>query len=199
MSNPTRVALYCALMEEIKHRIKFVDNILLNPPEAPGVFLEESCLLQFRMIFELVAIACLAVQGNHLNIRRLEKEWSANEIMPHLEKLNPEFFPKAVRIERMPDQNFEMEDIQPVPIDKTTFLTAYGRFGNRLHRGNLRKIVSGKTLKTGKIGDLIDMSRCIKELLNKHRTPSPDLKTNYICTMQNPPDGRVVVVTTQSL
>jgi hypothetical protein len=51
------------------------------------------------MVFEVVAIAILSLHRDTYNIRNLEKQWSANEIIPAIENLNPNFFPHAVTVD----------------------------------------------------------------------------------------------------
>lgn len=140
MASPAE--LYCHLMEEIKFRFDFIDFACRNPSLLSPQFTKEACFLQLRMIYELVAIACIAIHSDHVNIDQLERQWSANEIMPRLERLNPEFFPRAIVVNRNPGGVPDLSDNVVQPMDKGSLLKAYGRCGDQLHRGTLKKILA---------------------------------------------------------
>ncbi len=183
-------------MEEIKLRIDYINQAIGGRFAFPHQLTREFCFLQLRMIFELIAVACLCANSRHINVATLEKQWNANEIIARLSSLNPEFFPKAVLVTRMP-HGFDCVDITPEPMSKKEFLNLYGRCGASLHRGSLRKISSSLPSTPVILADVQDTLSAIVKLLNSHRIPSPDLKTHYICNMMNGPDGKAAMITAE--
>ena len=119
--------LYASLMEEIKLRVAFVNSVLAQGVIMPGQLARECCRLQLRLICEILAIGSLAVHDNTSDVKALEKQWSANEIMPRLERLNPNFFPVACFHTRDAGGAINVIDISPKPLDKATFLRLYGK------------------------------------------------------------------------
>lgn len=190
------VELYCGLMEEIKLRVGFIEYACNNPGPVPQ-FIVETCFLQLRMIHELVAIGCIAIQSKHVNIGRLEKEWSANEIMPHLERLNPAFFPRAIAISGPAQAGYAGHVVEPTQQEftKAVFLKNYGRCGGQLHRGTLRKIASSMPPKPASFDEVREITSGLKKLLNTHSIHAPD-NTRYWCIMHDKQnENRVTVLT----
>jgi hypothetical protein len=56
--------LYCALMEEAKVRISIVEHMLNNDSGLPPAMAREICYLEFRMLCEIIAVACLTAHGD---------------------------------------------------------------------------------------------------------------------------------------
>jgi hypothetical protein len=181
------IIFYLKLMEEIKIRIDYINRVMSRDTILPLKFKREFCLLQLRMIFELIALACISIYSKHVDIGRLEKEWNAKEIMPRLTKLNPEFFPRAVIITALPDR-VDCQDAEPAPMTKEEFIGLYGRCGAQLHRGTLREMLKPHPGKFS-YSDIRYTLVAIVNLLNTHRIPSPDFQTHYICNMINGPEG----------
>jgi hypothetical protein len=188
--------LYLALMEEIKVRIEYVNAATGGKFSLPHRLVREFCFLQLRMIFELIALGCLCAHSRHANVKNLEKLWNTNELIARLNSLNPEFFPKAVTVKEMP-WGFDCFDVTPPPITKKQFLNLYGRCGEGVHRGSLRKLVSALPSSPLTFTYVHDILRSIVNLLNTHRIPSPDLKTHYVCNMINGPGQKAAMITAQ--
>ena len=193
MADISPLDLYCALMEEIKLRVSFIEHIRERESPVP-IITKECCYLQLRMIHELMAIACIAIQSRHVNIGRLEKQWSANEIMPQIEKLNPAFFPKAIQLKRSTEGHL-VGIIEPAdqPLTKATFLKTYGRLGDLLHRGTLKKITSAMPASPVDLSDVLEMTTAIKTLLGLHSIHAPD-NTRYYCEMHHRPENNKVAL-----
>jgi hypothetical protein len=187
--------LYVSLMEEIKLRIEFMQSVLTNRIIMPGQIAREFCHLQLRLICEILAIGSLAIHNDTSDVKALEKQWSAHEIMPRLEKLNPNFFPVACVVSRDPDGAFNITDIVPKPLDKETFLRLYGKCGGELHRGHLRKIAASIPVPPVNLDDIGSDTKKIIDLLRQHRIASADFKKHYVCVMENTPGGKCAMIT----
>ena len=92
-TNDEKAKLYLHAMVEVKERLQNVVTIL-NLPLAP-LFIQEMCYLQFRYICELIAIACLAAQGDYETQRSFTESYKPPEIFKQLRKLYPDFFPES--------------------------------------------------------------------------------------------------------
>jgi hypothetical protein len=139
--------LYCELMEEIKRRISVISDVTSGKTPLPKIVAYETCYLQLRMICELIALACLAAHGDLLKTtgRRLNKEYNVDRIIKQLERLHPSFYPIPTRQIRNPITG-QVDSTQRIDTDfltKDDLLTLYGKCGNILHKGNLKKILSG--------------------------------------------------------
>jgi hypothetical protein len=198
----TTLELYCGLMEEIKIRVKSINTVLAGQivPPFPAAIAQEHCFVQLRMVCELIAIGCIVVHNQTSAVNAFEKLWNANDIMGRLEKLNPYFFPRAVSVIRWPDgQGFDIHDAIPEPLTKEQFLKLYGRCGNALHRGHLRKIATRVPLKEIRLDEITKMLDSIVRLLRAHKISSADYKNHYICVMEDTPGGACAIVTSASV
>src|ERR1019366_9455022 len=88
--------LYLGLMEEIKFRFGTISRITQGDLPLPPKAIQEYCLLQIRMVCELISLACLVAHGDISKSNRLTKTYQADKIISELETLHPDFFPKPV-------------------------------------------------------------------------------------------------------
>jgi hypothetical protein len=189
------VEVYCGLMEEIKFRIGMINTAAMRPTMPQQLILEFG-RLQLRLVCEIIAIACLAIHNEMINIKALEKLWSANEIMVRLQTLNPNFFPVAcLKTKDSKEEGIEITDVKPEPLNKTSFISLYGRCGNDLHRGDLRRILSSIPAQPPSLQQLNTDVLSIMNLLRMHRIAAPDYKKHYVCVMENTPKGKCAMIT----
>jgi hypothetical protein len=192
------VEFYSILMNEVRVRLKFISDMHTGRfrDSIPATLAREICFLQLRMVFEVVAIGILGLHRNTYNIKALEKQWSVNEIMAEIQKLNPNYFPRAVGVKG----NFEcIVDIEPHPMVSDSFLKTYGRCGGELHRGTLRKVTAGidKILQGDRpvqFNDIAGINKQLFDLLRIHRIASADLKQHYVTYLEYEPDRAAVFV-----
>ena len=88
--------------------------------------------LQLRKIIEQIILASLIANADEYKkyYNRLGSEWNARLICRDLERVNPDFFPKAVK--NMPD----VIDNKPDGISCQEILTIYDKLGKHLHSKN---------------------------------------------------------------
>jgi hypothetical protein len=84
--------LYCNLMDEIKHRTRWMQQVLDGTSKLADLPTFEFCYLQLRMICELIALGCLAVHDDIGATRKLKGKFQADVIIKAMEKLHPKFF-----------------------------------------------------------------------------------------------------------
>jgi hypothetical protein len=161
--------LYKGIMEEIRIRLDAINSVLRSAPPLPEVLIAEFCLLQLRMICELIALACLVAHGDITKTNRLTREYKADFIVSNLEPLNPDFFPRAVQqVQRGPGR-FELPPKQSGFLTKPEFLKLYReKFGNALHRGSLKRLLSSKRDRNAPLGEIAVLVARIQGLLDHH-------------------------------
>lgn len=196
--------LYCGLMEEIKIRARSIEAVTTGKmtPQFPGAIAREHCFGQLRIICEIIAIGCVVIHNQTSAVGAFEKLWNAKDIMDRLEKLNPHCFPIAVSIIRQPPTSHVAFDIHPIiprPLTKSQFLKLYGRCGDNLHRGHLRKITANLPAKPADLTEVANMTMNIISLMRAHQISSADYKHHYTCLMENgPPGARSAIITSVS-
>lgn len=195
--------LYCGLMDEIKIRVKSIESVVKGQmvPPFPGAIAREHCFLQLRMVCETLAIGCLVIHNQTSDVKAFEKLWNAKDIMDRLEQLNPHSFPWPIQIIRHPPGSQFAMDIIPImqpPFTKDSFLKLYGRCGNALHRGHLRKIA--KYIPAGPVNlqDVGDAVNDLVNLLRAHQISAADYGTHYHCLMENTPGGSAAMLSSES-
>ena len=184
-------------MEEVKLRTHWI-NEACTRQQMPGLLAKEFSHLQLRMICELIAIGCLTISSDTSNIKNLEKQWSAQEIIPRLDRLNPHSFPKACTVVELPGgRGLQAEDVTPAPLDKAGFLHIYGRCGGHLHRGHLKRLLASIPPAPINLDDISTYTKRIYDLMNVHRIASADYRKHYFCRMENTPGGKCAMITSE--
>jgi hypothetical protein len=186
------VRVYSDLMGEVRLRIDAINRGLAGALGLKGPLVREFCFLQFRMICELIALACLTAHGDIATVKnpKIQKEWSAEKIIEALSGLHPDFYPEPVR---------ETPGIPPVrtdfvPLDKD-FLTKAelvslaGKCGNILHRGSIKKLLSDKTPTQTNFPEIQSIAQKIANLVSVHRVSLITPGRLYVCIFLA--DGRV--------
>src|SRR3954453_22754628 len=102
-----RAKLYLHCMVEIKERLRLIEAIL--PADIGGLFKNEICSLQFRHICELIAIACLAAQGDFETQRAFREAYGPPEIFNALRTIFPRLFPQCTTVTFTPGKDGERD------------------------------------------------------------------------------------------
>lgn len=191
--------LYRELMEEVKNRHEVLvailraakDRELMLSPSIMG----ELCYLQLRYICELIAAACLVVHGDipETQTSKMQKSRQADWIVNSLERLHPDFFPRAVTM--TVDETGETLTITPQGTDyltKADFLALYHECGSVLHRGSVREILAAKTRHMDLVHVLKIVAK-ITQLLETHHIALIDRRHEIWVTMKAQHDGKVHV------
>ena|SRR5215207_2390430 len=131
---------YAGIMEEVKIRLSSVQMAASGAFGVPSPLVKEYGFLQIRMTCELIALGCLVAHGDltATQSRRFQTEYSAGKIMAQLSELHPGFFPRPTVPVRIPG-GFHLEDAPPGCMTKDEFIALYGKCGEHLHRGSIKK------------------------------------------------------------
>jgi hypothetical protein len=111
--------LYANILEEIKLRISAINHCTLGRSGLAPPFVKDFCYLQIRMLCELVALGCLVAHGDvkETSTNSMRRQWSADKIMDSLERLHPDFYPKAV-VKSTKTQDFHRIELSTSPLPK---------------------------------------------------------------------------------
>ena len=128
-------------MKEIKLRMEVISLFLTGQREAryfPTTV--ETVGLQFRKIFELIALASLAANRNEYSAvySDFAKHWEAAKLLKNLRRINPGFYPKPV-IEvpaNQPGVVNALKDRDQDYLTEDDLIEAHGRCGALMHGAN---------------------------------------------------------------
>lgn len=96
--------------------------------------------------------------------------------------------PGEVRLDEVPEGTF---------LTKAELLVLYGRTGNYLHRGKLKKLESRPPYTSIDMPRVIEWGHKIVRLIEQHRIRSPDNLQHWLCAISGP-DGKVMMAYAQS-
>ena len=198
----TEQELYANLMQEAKGRFQIIDSILTGKLALYDRFSEEICYLQLRMLCELIAIGCLIAHGSMgiADIERLTKRYEADEIIKGLEDLNAEFYPHPVTFHttapsaELPKGHLHLERKTEGFLTKAELIKLYGRSGNYLHRGKLKKLRATETHRKMDRADVLKWTNKIVTLLDTHHIASFDNHQHWIVSMNDKSAGGLPTV-----
>jgi len=192
--------LYAELMEEVKLRLTAIEMATMGRTNLGSPFVREFCYLQLRMICELIALGCLTAHGDiqATQSSKLRKEYSADRIIAKLDELNPEFYPRPVT-ESAPTPPLRAHFIPRLEgfLTKAELPVLVGKCGDVLHRGSIKKLLSGNMPIETKFTDVAKWADKIIALLNIHYFRVFDGDEVYLCTMKSAEDERVHVIIAQ--
>jgi hypothetical protein len=137
-------ALYAEYMNEIKWRLKFLDEIVLQKKEKFETIEIENAALQMRMIFELIALSTIAAHRDAFERRRkdLLKDWNLSRIVKAVRKLNEKFFPVPIEERLISYEAFDAIDSVPIQVNSLSeveLVEFHGKCGDMLHAKNRYK------------------------------------------------------------
>lgn len=138
------LALYGMLMEQVKWRTevvrKTIQLVQRSEHYLPNLAAAELCLLQLRMICELIALGCIAIHTDVPQTRKLQGMWNADAIMKEFSRLKPNYFPVAAAGEPTGPGTHKLEKSSEVGMTPKEFLERYNFFGSQLHAGKFKSL-----------------------------------------------------------
>jgi hypothetical protein len=199
-NNLPPMTIYANLMEEAKARLEAIKAALAGQLLIHEMICEEFAYLQLRLLCEIVALGCLVAHGDFTqdDLTRLRNEYDADKIIRNLEALNPTFFPIPVRMTVRPQSpgdpgEVRLDDVQPGAfLTKIELLDLYGRSGNYLHRGKLKRLEARPPYTSVDFPRVAQWGNKFIRLLDQHVIGSPDNLQRWICAL-NDPNGNVIV------
>lgn len=130
--------LYLKNMWIVKRRIRAVLSIYCDTEDKhtstlfPHTNIEFS-LLQIRKMLELIALSSLVSNFDlyKSQLENVERMWNARLIFREIERINPDFYPKAVII--YPEDRNHWHDRKEDVLSKEEFIKIYERIGKFMH------------------------------------------------------------------
>lgn len=184
---------YANLMAEVKSRLAWVAYVANGQSGLDPVIGRETCLLQVRLICELIALCCLAAHGDIEETKepKYQKQWSAPDLLKSLEALHPEFYPMP----QSPPQStglhsWHFADFEDPYLTKEKLVAFYWQCGDALHRGSLKNILNGKKTLATEMKDVVDAHAAIFALINVHRI-ALSKGNGQLCCLMDGGDGNV--------
>lgn len=126
--------LYLRNMQKIKWRITAIKDVFSKKRTTTYQHTNiEFCMLQIRKILELIALSSLISDADvyRAQLSNVEKMWNARLILRDLERINPDFYPKAIIID--PNDKDNWLDKEEPYLTKEDFVRIYEKCGHFLH------------------------------------------------------------------
>jgi len=185
----TALNLYSKMMEEAKLRLESVDLALSGTTGLIDGAVREFCFLQLRLLCELIAPSCLAAHGDLETVQKLRKtyrkEYAADRIIAELQKLHPEFYPRAVRQTKSGPGTYNAITRRDGFLAKQELTQLYGRCGAVLHRGSFRGLFLKNRYKNFGFAEIKEWKNKMETLLAYHLILMADNKTFVLFTLRN--------------
>ncbi len=194
------ITLYCSLMDEIKFRLGFVEDIIYGRNLIAGTIGKDICYLELRMICELIALSSLVAHGDikETRSRKFAKKLEADFLISAMGKIHADFYPQPI-VPHPGDGSVPTKagEIRRLPRVVTSgFLTVaelpklYHLCGRELHRGSLSDLIAKRGVKVKiEYEPVKEWVHKIIRLLNFHRIRLVD-RTEYWVEMKNPVHGK---------
>jgi hypothetical protein len=182
------------VLEEIKLRIAAIDHCTLGFSGIAPPFVKDFCYLQIRMICELVALCCLVTHGDikQSSSPKLQKEWSADRIMSGLTALHPHFCPMPIKLTKTAS-GVHLQYIA-TSLSKSDVLEMYGKCGDMLHRGNIRKLLKGQFPEHINYPEITKKAQKLIDLLSHHVMVMHTGEQMFLALLSNVDDNNRVQV-----
>ncbi len=190
---------YVACLEEIKARYRIVTSFQTGERNAIyDVPTTEIMALQFRMIFELIALASLAANSGifEQNQIKFEKKWQPSQILKDIKKLNPNFYPQPIIEEQSEQPNIKnnLVSMKYGYLTPEMLVKAHGLCGNILHARN----PFGKKINHIWYRNMMkEWANNIVALLSVHKIQLLDDDVFYLVHLHSKPDGKIRTFTFQ--
>jgi hypothetical protein len=186
------IKLYRLIMTEIKERCEVLRVVSDQKVNVWPVAAYELGQLQLRLVCELIGLGCLAAHGDipATYTKRLLTTYEPGKIFSELEKLHPNFYPRACSkdIQTVAGQtSVEVLDDHSY-LGREELVIIHGKTANSLHRGHLKDIGRGFHLD---FKYLEDCHNKIVDLLRVHLISLYDVNRYVLIIMSDPKTGAV--------
>lgn len=186
--------LYASLMEEVKTRLNAIKPILLalgKDGGNPTDFLQaEFCMLQIRMVCELIAIAAAIAHSPFVLTKDILKSWNATRAFGYLTEVNEHCFPKTAVAERI-DGRVHLHILEN-SVSRADLSAIYERCGEMLHRGMVKHVLNGRE-RIYDMRQIHEWGQNLATLLSCHVILLLEVEQVLFVDLTGGPEGRVQV------
>lgn len=159
---------YANIISEAKGRLLIVEKTLSRrePKDALDyVAVSDLCALQFRKIFEAIALGCLAVHGDLPGTKRLRDDaYRADKLLNALSRLHPDFYPKPCEVLGgiREGQAGKIRNIKDGWLTKEELRRLYFKFDHEMHVGTLsRREATATAVQWSNLRDILKETSCL--------------------------------------
>jgi hypothetical protein len=133
---------------------------------------------------EQIAVACLVAHGD-MTRNSIQKDYKPQIIMAELAKINPDFFPKGIRI-RVDDEGVHLDDHNVPQLTKEELRHLWNQSGNELHQKNAKRRFAdlGKPIVVN-VDPLILYTNKLVALLDQHVISSADKRSHLVVALSD--------------
>jgi hypothetical protein len=176
--------IYADLMDEARIRIHAMRDAINARDSWTPRLLQEFLYLQLRTLCETIALGCLVAHGDVKN-RSTLKRWDIPAVVKEMENLNPDFYPRPVRIRFSPGV-VKLDDYTAPALSKAELLTLWERSGSFVHRGSAKDLLAkqGSELVVN-LDPVIQWGAKILNLLEQHVISSADKKSHIVALLSH--------------
>ena len=180
--------IYLDLMDEARLRIHAIRDAIDRRNAWVPRLLQEFTWLQLRMLCEVIAAGCLVAHGE-VHERAILKSWRAPDIIDRLEQLNPGFYPRGVRLRKVPGGT-HLDEYAVPQLSKAELVSLWERSGAFLHRGSANNLIQehGKELVVD-LDPIISNTQKIINLLEQHVISSTDKRRHLVVALASEDAG----------
>ena len=173
--------LYQDLMVELKARAESINAVTGLSATIPAPLLREYGYLQLRMMCELIALGCLVAHGDipATHTKSFQKAYDPADIFRKLEALHPDFYPVPIKPEKTPD-GWHFDQYDKPYLTKSELIRLYGKCGDVLHKGSVRKLLNGKVQPVVNFDDINEWGQKLLNLVSSHRIGRIGNKLQFI-------------------
>jgi hypothetical protein len=190
-------SIYAAMMQEIIVRLgaslASLTEAKANPDHPDNWKNAEFCYLQIRKSCEYTALAVLVAHDLYqdTSAAKLAKIWHAGEIFPKLLELNPYAFPAPMTVQ-LDHAGPGMHHVEPdvVTLQPAELQAIYGKCGDRLHVGSLKRIMDGR-LSAFDFNEITAWRNQLVTTLNNHMVRLPHIGSILLVVLKDGSDGQV--------
>ena len=181
-------------MEEIKRRDQAIGDVLGGVVKLPAPIAADLCYVQLRKICEIIGLSCLVAHGDLEGVRTsaLQKTYKPDFIIKQMERLHRDFYPMPgiQRLDLVTGRPVEILPMDKKFLDKAALIALYGECGDRLHRGNVRKLLAGQEPAVD-FAKIAEWRMQAVNLLNHHSIQTSDPDWQFRIIMQASGTGDV--------
>lgn len=174
--------LYADFMREIKRRLEAIRNAIerfRNAETGKESYLDaEFCVLQLRMIIELMTLACLTAHNEVEDFRTkaFVKTWNAETLIKIMAKHTPSAFPTPIEVSEPDEAGVRNLTFKPLSAEiQDHIVQIYRECGDFLHVGNLRSLVKNKGRSIW-INEVRENASLLVDILGQHVVILPGMK-----------------------
>lgn len=187
--------IYQDLMVEAKARVLSINTLTNDQRGIPSPLIHEYGVLQIRMLCEIIGLACLVAHGDLVAQSKadLRKTYAPGQIFSELEQLHDDFYPVPFHPQKTKTGLHFAEYAGAPYLTKAEVSSVWGRCGDTLHKGGLKKLLKARNPVQKNFLDLQEWGQKILNLLSNHRIITIDQRLVFVCILENA-NGSVQVV-----